>query len=130
MEEHHIIPDRYGGSDADGNIVVLCASCHRALERIYTDEVWAATGLIPSEGTVTEFAEKALAPSEAADPIPKSELYAEYTEWCDRADVPVASQNKFTRVISDHEGVETGRRYIGDADSSTRCFIGVRSRLS
>lgn len=39
IEHHHIIPRRYGGPDTGGNLVALCANCHRAIEAIYTDEL-------------------------------------------------------------------------------------------
>jgi hypothetical protein len=40
LQRHHIVPRRYAGSDDDENLVTLCANCHVALERIYTDEVF------------------------------------------------------------------------------------------
>lgn len=40
IETHHIIPRRYDGSDCEDNLVDLCRQCHRAIEEIYTDDVW------------------------------------------------------------------------------------------
>ena len=37
LETHHVVPRRYGGSDAPENLVDLCGSCHNAIESIYDD---------------------------------------------------------------------------------------------
>jgi hypothetical protein len=50
METHHIIPRRYGGSDADANLVRLCSSCHTAVESIYSDDRWHELGLEKEDG--------------------------------------------------------------------------------
>lgn len=39
LEQHHIIPKRYNGSDKDYNIVTLCRKCHTRLEDLYNDKV-------------------------------------------------------------------------------------------
>ncbi|WP_160135699.1 HNH endonuclease [Halococcus salsus] len=44
LQRHHIIPRRYEGSDHSENLVTLCANCHVALERIYTDKVLTQLG--------------------------------------------------------------------------------------
>jgi len=51
LEEHHILPRRFGGSDHDGNLVALCASCHRALESIYDKRFWSSVGVRPVEAS-------------------------------------------------------------------------------
>jgi len=40
IETHHVVPQRYGGSDYPENLVKLCGSCHNAIERIYDDEFY------------------------------------------------------------------------------------------
>lgn len=35
LEQHHIVPQRHGGSDSAENLVELCPSCHETLERLY-----------------------------------------------------------------------------------------------
>lgn len=35
LEEHHIVPQRFDGSDSDENLVTVCPTCHRKLESIY-----------------------------------------------------------------------------------------------
>lgn len=40
LQEHHVVPKRHGGGDSENNIVVLCANCHEAVEKIYSDEFW------------------------------------------------------------------------------------------
>lgn len=46
LEEHHVIPRRFGGADTRGNLVTLCANCHRAIERIYSDNFFEKLGLL------------------------------------------------------------------------------------
>lgn len=38
LELHHIIPRRFNGSDRTKNLVTVCSTCHRKLERLYNDE--------------------------------------------------------------------------------------------
>lgn len=45
LETHHVVPQRYGGSDAPENLVTLCGSCHNALENIYDDRFYARLGI-------------------------------------------------------------------------------------
>lgn len=35
LETHHIVPRRHDGSDRSSNLVDVCPTCHRALEKIY-----------------------------------------------------------------------------------------------
>lgn len=41
LEEHHLIPRRYSGSDTEANMVTVCSNCHRALESLYNDQFFA-----------------------------------------------------------------------------------------
>lgn len=45
LERHHIVPRRFGGSDADGNLVTVCPTCHRKLERLYNKRFYDALGV-------------------------------------------------------------------------------------
>lgn len=45
LQTHHIVPRRYGGSDASENLVDLCANCHQAIEAIYNDDVFRRMGV-------------------------------------------------------------------------------------
>jgi len=40
LEKHHIIPQRFGGSDEEKNLVTVCRSCHEKLERLYNKEFY------------------------------------------------------------------------------------------
>lgn len=44
IETHHIVPKRYDGTDHDSNLVDLCPTCHRRLERLYDDEFYGRIG--------------------------------------------------------------------------------------
>lgn len=35
LEEPHVVPGRFGGTDLPENLVTLCASCHQAVEKLY-----------------------------------------------------------------------------------------------
>lgn len=35
LEQHHIVPRRFGGGDESENTVRVCPNCHSALERLY-----------------------------------------------------------------------------------------------
>jgi hypothetical protein len=39
-ESHHIVPQRYDGSDRDENLVDVCPTCHEKLERLYDDRFY------------------------------------------------------------------------------------------
>jgi hypothetical protein len=45
IESHHIVPQRYGGSDAPENLVNLCSSCHSAIEKLYDDSFYDRLGV-------------------------------------------------------------------------------------
>jgi hypothetical protein len=45
IEEHHILPQRFDGSDRKSNTVNLCHSCHWKLERLYNKDFWDAIGV-------------------------------------------------------------------------------------
>lgn len=47
-EEHHIVPERFGGTDQDRNLVQLCPTCHRKIERLYGPRFYTTLGV--SEG--------------------------------------------------------------------------------
>lgn len=40
LQQHHALPQQYGGNDDLENQYLLCANCHQALERIYDDNFW------------------------------------------------------------------------------------------
>lgn len=45
LEEHHIVPQRLGGSDARDNLVIVCHDCHWKLERLYNKDFYEALGI-------------------------------------------------------------------------------------
>jgi len=45
IEEHHILPQRFDGSDQPTNVVELCHDCHWKLERLYNKDFWEAIGV-------------------------------------------------------------------------------------
>lgn len=49
LEQHHLVPRRYGGSDQPENLVQLCASCHAAIEKLYDDEFYQRLGVSSHE---------------------------------------------------------------------------------
>lgn len=49
-EEHHIIPQRFGGPDERDNIVEVCESCHKKLERLYDKSFYEWFGIEDEKG--------------------------------------------------------------------------------
>lgn len=45
IEEHHILPQRFDGSERRSNVVDLCHDCHWKLERLYNKDFWDAVGV-------------------------------------------------------------------------------------
>jgi len=45
LEEHHVVPSRYNGSDDDKNMVKVCANCHRKLESLYDKRFYEKLGV-------------------------------------------------------------------------------------
>jgi len=45
LERHHIVPRRFGGTDSADNLVDLCPSCHRALEKLYGTRFYEQLGI-------------------------------------------------------------------------------------
>jgi len=48
LETHHIVPRRFDGSDDAENLVDLCPSCHRAIERLYGKRFYDELGVSPA----------------------------------------------------------------------------------
>lgn len=44
VHHHHIIPRRFGGSDAEENLLSVCPTCHAIVERTWNDEFYDALG--------------------------------------------------------------------------------------
>lgn len=53
LEEHHIIPRRFGGPDKRSNIVSLCQLCHQRLERLYDKSFYEWFGIDDEKGKRT-----------------------------------------------------------------------------
>jgi hypothetical protein len=49
LEDHHIVPRRFGGSDEDENMVRLCPTCHRKIERLYDSRFYEEIGVEDTE---------------------------------------------------------------------------------
>ena len=45
LEEHHIVPVRFGGADSRNNIVTVCEKCHNKLERLYDKRFYEHFGI-------------------------------------------------------------------------------------
>jgi hypothetical protein len=54
IEQHHIVPRRFGGSDQDENLVGLCASCHAAIEKLYDKRFYDKLGVESDSGELVE----------------------------------------------------------------------------
>jgi len=50
LNEHHIIPQRFDGPDTKDNIVELCESCHKKIERLYNKSFYEWFGIEDESG--------------------------------------------------------------------------------
>jgi len=50
LEEHHIVPKRFGGGDGTVNIVTVCEKCHNKLERLYDKRFYEHFGIDDEKG--------------------------------------------------------------------------------
>jgi hypothetical protein len=45
IEVHHIVPDRFNGTDRRENLVALCERCHKKIEALYDKRFYRALGV-------------------------------------------------------------------------------------
>ncbi|QLD84586.1 HNH endonuclease [Natronomonas halophila] len=45
LEEHHVVPRRYGGTDEDQNLITVCSDCHKTIERTWDAEFYHEIGV-------------------------------------------------------------------------------------
>lgn len=45
IEQHHIVPRRFGGSDKEENLVSVCSNCHNKLEKLYNKRFYNQLGI-------------------------------------------------------------------------------------
>lgn len=50
IEEHHVVPQRFGGKDVETNIVGVCSPCHKKLERLYDKSFYEWFGVEDESG--------------------------------------------------------------------------------
>jgi phage/plasmid-associated DNA primase len=74
--------------------------------------------------TVDRFVQRVITVSGDADPIPKSDLYAIYTTWCQNYNMPAEQQRMFTQRLKQQHGVKDGKRRI-DGGPNQRCYLNV-----
>ena len=82
IEQHHILPRRVDGSDAESNLVDSCHECHWKLERLYNADFWRALGIEDPRSTKESHqlctyhtcrnqATDVVRPEVGADPVPR-----------------------------------------------------------
>jgi hypothetical protein len=50
IEVHHIVPQRFNGSDSRENLVALCDRCHRKIEALYDKRFYERLGIADETG--------------------------------------------------------------------------------
>lgn len=50
LQEHHIVPQRFDGSDSPLNIVEVCQLCHQRLENLYDKRFYEQLGVTDEKG--------------------------------------------------------------------------------
>ena len=51
LERHHVVPKRHGGSDKPENLVTVCPTCHRKLERLHGQRFYDQLGVGEGEAS-------------------------------------------------------------------------------
>lgn len=49
VEGHHLVPQRFNGTDQPENMVDLCGSCHNKIEQLYDDQFYERLGVAVDE---------------------------------------------------------------------------------
>jgi hypothetical protein len=135
LEEHHIIPRRHGGADEPNNLVTLCANCHRAIEKLYDDDVFRQLGAAPvlsvgepnadetkARRAVREFFDRCEWITVGVDGWSTKRAVREaYSEWAD--------QNGFDVSPTARQFGETIGELYDDVESAQRRIDGRRARV-
>lgn len=137
LHRHHIIPRRFEGPDQDENLVTLCANCHEAIEKIYTDEIFQrfARKLTPDTGSFEEvddtvktfIKEETERVDERHKLIETDELYQHYESFCERRSLPVHQKYEFIRVVEENFETEYVE-FMGDTDTDS-AFVKMECEL-
>lgn len=121
LEQHHIVPRRFGGGDESENIVRVCPNCHSALERLYDKRFYDEIGAERESGR--EDVDRVCAHKECAStethlikndgievPVCQTHKRCE-REWCGRQDVTVIPTEELgARLVCDkHRKCSSGR---------------------
>lgn len=97
LEEHHIVPQRYGGKDTDENTVLLCSNCHTAVEKIYSvkkvEEITEKVSDVQREtATIDDAIEEFVSECVVSDEfkaIHFDDMYKTYKQWCFDRNAPL-----------------------------------------
>jgi hypothetical protein len=138
LQEHHVLPRRYGGGDSDENLVTLCANCHEAVEKIYDDSFYERAGYstAPSSGRfdpevaerwIVEFLEFSDA-IERGGWVAKRRLYNMYVDWvAERERAPVPPHNVFGKILLNADRADVGSSQRRVDGSRTRVYTGIHT---
>lgn len=110
LEEHHIVPRRYGGSDRKENLVTLCASCHSAIEKLYDDSFYSRLG-VETEKTAGVYIEEINNVDEFDDGD-----YCYIAEWnaFGKVDISEMSSGKYLKINELQAGGSFEMDHSGD----------------
>lgn len=86
IEEHHLVPQRFNGSDEPENTVNLCGSCHDKIEDLYDDAFYERLGIAVEEAKQEKRTEvKSGATLQAKQTqdrkIPAESPHVQFEEW-------------------------------------------------
>lgn len=45
LEEHHVVPRKFGGTDDESNLITVCSSCHKKIERTWDRRFYEQLGV-------------------------------------------------------------------------------------
>lgn len=130
LEEHHAVPQRLGGSDADENTYYLCGSCHNALEEIYDDDFYRRLGIAVDDVADNRFTEKDMGVSLDAEQSPDRKIafkspHVIFEEWVH--EVHVSDVKDAQNGDYDGEYADALQQYADDILTEYREKIGGTS---
>lgn len=143
LEEHHIVPRRYGGGNDAENLVTLCSNCHTTVEKLYDERFYHELGVEAEEPdyngrTMLEY--KAIVEQfidecsfvTVGGTAPKDAVYEVFTDWAaDAGFTAPPPKVQFGKVLNNLNGynVESGQRRVNGAVENVYVGLGVDADL-
>jgi len=122
IEVHHIVPQRFNGTDKQENLVALCDRCHKKLEQLYDKRFYQRLGIEDTTGVRKNHFE-CLKCDKRAD-VKLGRIGIEPSWYCYDCAVDFVE-----RVIVDNEQYERPEDFINVIDSTTESVQTTQEQI-